>query len=81
MYKRGYLIPWLKCISCTERHTLLEESHAGEGGAHEGARALTGKILRLGLYWTDVYKDATKLPKKFTKCQTFTPSKISLMRP
>lgn len=37
LYERGYLAPWLRCISRKECQALLEESHSGEMGVHEGA--------------------------------------------
>nr|KAJ0202993.1 hypothetical protein LSAT_V11C500271210 [Lactuca sativa] len=46
LYQRGYLSPWLKCISKIEGQTLLEESHSGDAAAHEGARALTVNGLK-----------------------------------
>lgn len=43
LYKRGYLAPWLKCVTDFERQSLQEESHMGEIRAHDGARELTRK--------------------------------------
>lgn len=43
LYKRGYLAPWLKCVTDFERQSLQEESHMGEIRAHDGAREPTGK--------------------------------------
>lgn len=71
LYQRGYLAPWIRCISHKEGQVLLEESHSGEVGAHKGARALMGKILRLGVYGPNVYKDATSVAKNFRECQKF----------
>lgn len=61
-----------------QRTYATEESDAGEVGAHDDARVLTKKILRLGVYWMDVYKDATKLPRKCLVCQAFTLFQINL---
>ena len=51
----------------------MAEVHAGEAGAHEGARALTGKVLRMGIYWPNVYKTAATTTQKCIECQTFAP--------
>ncbi|KAI3723440.1 hypothetical protein L2E82_35013 [Cichorium intybus] len=68
LYRRGHLEPWLKCITPEEGKTVLEEIHAGEAGAHEGARTLTGKTLRVGVYWPGVHTDATEVTKKCAAC-------------
>nr|KAJ0225073.1 hypothetical protein LSAT_V11C100018890 [Lactuca sativa] len=51
----------------------LHEAHAGPAGAHEGSRSVTGKILRMNLYWLDIYEDVTKLTRTCAKCQHFSP--------
>jgi len=73
LFKRGYLTPWLKCISQAQGRAVLEDVHEGEVGAHEGARALIGKILRMGMYWPDAYKDAQDITQKCVARQTFVP--------
>ncbi|KAI3739893.1 hypothetical protein L2E82_30305 [Cichorium intybus] len=74
LYKKGYLTPWLKCITKEEGRCALNEIHSGLAGAHEGARALTGKILRMGFYWPDIHADAMEITRKCTECQTFSPT-------
>nr|KAJ0219383.1 hypothetical protein LSAT_V11C300116830 [Lactuca sativa] len=71
LYKRGYLATWLRCIAHAEGRLLFEESHASEGGAHEGTGVLMGKILRLGVYWPNIYKDAAEITKKCLEFQAF----------
>ncbi|KAI3739905.1 hypothetical protein L2E82_30317 [Cichorium intybus] len=73
LYRRGHLEPWLKCITGEEGKILPEEIHAGKAGAHEGARALTGKTLRAGVYWPQIHTDAKEVTKKCAACQTFSP--------
>ncbi|KAI3779114.1 hypothetical protein L2E82_08633 [Cichorium intybus] len=48
LYKKGYLVPWLKCIKSREGQELLQETHSGDARAHEGAKALTRRVLRMG---------------------------------
>lgn len=50
LYNKGYLTPWMKCIKDDEGEEVLKQTHVGEVGAHEGAMALTGRVLRMGLY-------------------------------
>ena len=51
----------------------MEEIHGRETGTHEGARALTGKIIRMGIYWPDMHKNAKEVTRKCVSCQTFAP--------
>lgn len=41
----------MKYISSSEGQFLLEESHTEEIRAREGAWSLTGKVVRIGVYW------------------------------
>lgn len=50
LYKKGFMNPWLKCMDKTSGKKALQQTHAGPNGAHEGERALIGKILRMGIY-------------------------------
>lgn len=40
----------LRCVDKDGDKKVLHETHVGLAGAHEGARDLTGKILRMGIY-------------------------------
>nr|KAJ0188511.1 hypothetical protein LSAT_V11C900490480 [Lactuca sativa] len=68
--RSGRRILQSETTNCTEEEgqTFLEESHSGDAVAHEGARALIGKILCVGVYWPDVYNDAADLTMK---CKEF----------
>lgn len=65
------MAPWLRCIDRESGRHALHEAHASPIGAHEGARALTWKILRMGLYWSDIHEDATKITRTCAECQAF----------
>lgn len=73
LYRKSYLSLWLKCMTQQEGMTILQETHAGEAGAHEGARALSRKIFQLWIYEPKIYKDDTKIIKWRKECQTFAP--------
>nr|KAJ0209871.1 hypothetical protein LSAT_V11C400159220 [Lactuca sativa] len=51
LYWKGFTTPWLRCVDEAKGKEALREAHAGQADAHEGARALTGKVLRMGIYW------------------------------
>lgn len=51
-------MPWLRCVMELEGENIKKEAHKGEAGAHEGERALTDKVLRMGLYRPTMYKEA-----------------------
>ena len=46
LYRKGYSTPWLKCVSPIEAKAIIESTHAGTCGAHEGPKAIAQKILR-----------------------------------
>lgn len=51
----------------------LQEVDVGQADAHEGARALTRKVLRMGIFWPTTHQDAVKLTRKCVECQTYSP--------
>lgn len=63
LYRKCYLAPWLKCVTQLEGMAILQETDAGDAGAHEGARALSGKIFRLRIYWPDINKDVAEITR------------------
>ncbi|KAL7589956.1 hypothetical protein Lser_V15G41281 [Lactuca serriola] len=74
LYKKGFTSPWLKCLDQAKGREILKEAHLGQVGAHEGARALTGKVLRMGVYWPTIHQDAVEVTKKCGECQSYAPS-------
>ena len=69
LYKRGFFTPILKCIAGKDADYVLREVHEGVCGNHIGARALAGKILRQGYYWSTMLRDTTDLVRKCKICQ------------
>lgn len=45
LYRRGYTLPLLKCLSATEAEYVLKEIHEGVCGSHSGGRMLTHKAV------------------------------------
>ncbi|CAK9165889.1 unnamed protein product [Ilex paraguariensis] len=71
LYKRGYSLSWLRCLSPEEAHYALREIHEGICGNHSGGRSLAHKALRQGYFWPTMIRDAQEFSKKCDKCQRF----------
>ena len=71
LYRRGYSLPYLRCVSSVEVDYVLREIHEGICGNHAGARSLAGKALRVGYYWPTLQKDAYDIVRACDKCQCF----------
>ena len=48
LYKRGYSLPYLRCVNLEEADYVFREIWEGICGNHAGARSLVGKTLRVG---------------------------------
>ncbi|XP_023737239.2 uncharacterized protein LOC111885192 [Lactuca sativa] len=73
LYKKGFTSPWLKCVDQAKGVEILQEAHSGQVGAHEGARALMGKVLRMGIYWPTIQQDVIEVTRKCGACQSYAP--------
>ena len=51
LYKRGFSMPYLKCIDESEAKYILEEIHEGICRDHASPRSLVSKIIRIGYFW------------------------------
>ena len=71
LYKRGFSIPYLKCVDEEEATYILEEIHEGVCGDHAGLKSLVSKVVRTGYFWPTMQIDARELVKKCNKCQRF----------
>ena len=71
LYRRGYTLPLLKCLSKDESAYVLKEMHEGVCGSHSGHRMLAHKVIRAGYYWLGIDKDSRKVIKHYDKCQRF----------
>ena len=45
LYKRGFSMPYLKCVDEEEAKYVLEEIHKGICGDHAGPRSLVSKVI------------------------------------
>ncbi|XP_042942589.1 uncharacterized protein LOC122276744 [Carya illinoinensis] len=73
LYKRGFSVPLLICISVQEVQYLLAEIHEGICGNHSGGRTLARKAVRAGYYWPNALRDVREFAKRCAKCQTYAP--------
>ncbi|XP_042944673.1 uncharacterized protein K02A2.6-like [Carya illinoinensis] len=59
LYKRGFSIPLLQCMSAQEAY---------------GERILARKAARVGYYWPNALRDAREFTKRCAKCQNYAPT-------
>ena len=71
LYKRGFSMPYLKCVNEEEAKYILEEIHERICGDHAGPTSLVSKVIRIGYFWPTMQVDAKELVKKCNKCQRF----------
>jgi ribonuclease HI len=71
LYKRGFMLPLLKCVSREEGDYILREIHEGVCGNHSGSRMLAHKAIRAGFYWLNMSRDSMQIVKTCDKCQRF----------
>ena len=50
LYKRGFSMPYLKCVDEKEAKYILEEIHKGICRDHAGTRSLVNKVIRTGYF-------------------------------
>uniref|UniRef100_A0A2N9F5Z7 Uncharacterized protein n=1 Tax=Fagus sylvatica TaxID=28930 RepID=A0A2N9F5Z7_FAGSY len=71
LYKRGFSLPYLRCLDKAEANYVMREVHEGICGNHSGARSLVHKLVRAGYYWPTMQKDAVSYIRACDKCQRF----------
>ena len=71
LYKRGFSMPYLKCVDEEEAKYILEEIHERVCRDHAGPRSLVSKIVKICYFWPTMQVDARELIKKCNKYQRF----------
>ena len=71
LYKRGFSMPYLKCVDEKEAKYILKEIHEEVCRDHASPRSLVSKVVRIAYFWPTMQVDAKELVKKCDKCQTF----------
>ncbi|XP_015381527.1 uncharacterized protein LOC107174842 [Citrus sinensis] len=71
LYRRGFTLPYFKCLGSDEAEYVMREIYEGICGNHYGAQSLTQKTLRQGYYWPTMREDAKNIVRSCDKCQRF----------
>nr|GEY03883.1 hypothetical protein [Tanacetum cinerariifolium] len=58
LFKKGYLVPMLRCVGSLQADYVIGEIHMGSCGMHIEARSVVAKAIRHGYYWPTMYRDA-----------------------
>ncbi|GKA47622.1 hypothetical protein Tco_0740505 [Tanacetum coccineum] len=58
LFKKGYLIPMLRCVGPLQANYVIREIFMGSCGMHVGPRAVVRKAMRQGYYWPTMHADA-----------------------
>ncbi|KAH9727588.1 Ribonuclease H [Citrus sinensis] len=71
LYRRGYTLPFLRCLDEDDADYVLREVHEGICGNHSGGRSLAHKVLRQGYFWPTMHQDAQEKTRSCVSCQSF----------
>ncbi|XP_022136647.1 uncharacterized protein LOC111008302 [Momordica charantia] len=71
LYRRGFSLPLLRCLTPEEGLYVLREIHEGVCGNHSGARSLSAKVIRQGYYWPTLSQDVKKFVRTCDNCQRY----------
>ncbi|KAM1185600.1 hypothetical protein ACFX13_015126 [Malus domestica] len=81
LYKRGFNLPYLRCLTPAEAETIIREIHEGVCKNHVGSRSLAHKALRQGYYWPTLRQDAIRISRSCDKCQRYAQWGLDLIDP
>ncbi|GJY86322.1 reverse transcriptase domain-containing protein [Tanacetum coccineum] len=73
LFKKGYLVPMLRCVGPLQANYIIREIHMGSCGMHIGPRAVVRKAMRQGYYWPTMHADAKEEVDKCDSCQIHSP--------
>ncbi|KAM1757173.1 hypothetical protein ACFX11_006465 [Malus domestica] len=71
LYKRGFNLPFLRCLTPVEAETVIREIYEGVCGDYAGSRSLAHKAFRQGYYWPTLHQDAIRISRLCDKCQRY----------
>ncbi|KAM2574826.1 hypothetical protein TB2_006730 [Malus domestica] len=60
LYKWGFNLPYLRCLTPAEAKTVFREIHEGVCRDHAGSRSLAHKAFRQGYYWPTLHQDVIR---------------------
>ncbi|GJU42210.1 reverse transcriptase domain-containing protein, partial [Tanacetum coccineum] len=73
LFKKGYLVPMLRCVGPLQANYVIKEIHMGFCGMHIGARSVVAKAIRQEYYWPTMHRDARTVTQKCDSCQVHAP--------
>lgn len=71
LYKRGYSMPYLRCLNEDEALYVLQKVQKGVCKNHIVGSSFAHKIIRQRYYWSNFKKEVAKFIKRCDKCQRF----------
>ncbi|KAM1508181.1 hypothetical protein ACFX10_017526 [Malus domestica] len=71
LYKRGFNLPYLRCLTPVEAETVIREIHEGVCEDHTGSRFLAHKAFRQEYYWPTLHQDTIRISRSCNKCQCY----------
>ncbi|XP_048424650.1 uncharacterized protein LOC125470149 [Pyrus x bretschneideri] len=71
LYKQGFNLPYLRCLTSAEAEIILRKIHEGVCGDYAGSRSLAHKAFRQGYYWPTLHHNAIRISRSYDKCQTY----------
>ncbi|XP_071695749.1 uncharacterized protein [Rutidosis leptorrhynchoides] len=73
LYRKSFLGPHLRYLNPTQTESIIREVHEGMCALHSGHKIVASKIMRLGYYWSSMYRDAAEVIRKCQSCQLHAP--------
>ncbi|CAL2277529.1 unnamed protein product [Prunus armeniaca] len=64
LYKRGFSLPYIRCLTPEEGTYVLREIHEGICDNHSGTRSLAHKGIRQGYFWPSLHTDVHAFTQK-----------------
>nr|GEV59824.1 reverse transcriptase domain-containing protein [Tanacetum cinerariifolium] len=69
LFKKGYLVPMLRCVGPLQANYVIREIHIGSCEMHIGARFVVVKSIRQRYYWPTMHSDTRNVTQKCDSCQ------------
>nr|GEV09760.1 hypothetical protein [Tanacetum cinerariifolium] len=67
LFKKGYLVPMLRCVGPLQANYVIREIYMGSCGMHVSPRAVVRKATKQGYYWPTMHEDAKKEARRGAK--------------
>ena len=71
LYKRGYSLPYLRCLAPDEASYVMREIHDRINGNNSGTRSLALKAVRQGYFWPTIKEDVYKFVQQCDKYKRY----------